>query len=1119
MNENRIKIAIHGSCCSREIFNSSLNTFDLRAHLFQNPIHTMFENPFPAEIKEEDVLNNSNFMRRMIASEFNKKALQTLANNPADYLMIDVGDLRLGRFNLSFNNGKRTKIYNTKDTQKELRFLKDELKTFDFSFESCSEIADSEWDYLIDKYTTEIKKIYPLDKIIFNQIAIASQYEKEGKLIDFTVEVEDDTFKNQGLLLKLQNKLKEKLKGCLILDNPPFPIIADSNHKFGLHLLHLKQEVYDYKMRKLQEIIMEKEKYTKQENKTITVKNAEGDSDTQAEIIIQNKIDYTPKVSVIIPVYNVEEYLRECLDSVVNQTLKEIEIICVDDGSTDNSLEILKEYTAKDKRITIMKQKNLYAGVARNAGLSQAKGEYLSFLDSDDFFELNMLEEVYEKVKKTKTDIVMFNAYLYDDTLKQDKEVDWTLDVKNVPEIFNYKDVSDKVFKLSNCWVWNRLYNHNFIKKNNLAFQSLGCANDTFFSCIATVQAHKITYTEKRYVHYRTNRQKFQNVTSPEFRHKHPTALLNCFYSIYLKLKQLNIYTELKKAYLHVTTEHIAWSSQAFKNNNELYLQFSIYFAQNYKDIFSDHSPFSNNVLSKKYIILRNILIDNGIINEIPKRIFYVWGANEPKREEVKKCISSWKKYLPDYDIVEINDESTEYFNFQEELKNNKWFRTVYNRKMWAYVADYIRIKTLYNHGGIYFDTDVSVVQNIDKFLHEPAFVGMQRSSLDGNGDWVEPAVLGAKKSNLFIKKILHFYENLIWEKPIYTMPQLFDYFLREYDIFPFPDRNSQKIIKLDNITIYPEKYFIPYRFREEYSDSCITPDTHTIHWWGSSWVKPYIQHFLQNKHKTKESNEIIISLIIAVFNDEKYLKECLDSAINQTLKNIEIICINDGSTDNSLNILKEYEVKDKRIIIIDQKNQGLASSRNNALKIAKGKYVVFLDSDDYLVDDALEKIYCTMEYLKIDMLSYSGVNFDDKTKVESINDYWEFLYLPNNFDYTKFNFKKCSSFAHRMAVSSCLTAYKLGFIKQNDILFPPHLFYEDNVFFTKALIKANNCGIIKDKLYYRRIHQNSITQNWEKHFSDFLKIIDLVLTYLKENHIENYVIKNYTDSYQRAVN
>ena len=86
------------------------------------------------------------------------------------------------------------------------------------------------------------------------------------------------------------------------------------------------------------------------------------------------------------------------------------------------------------------------------------------------------------------------------------------------------------------------------------------------------------------------------------------------------------------------------------------------------------------------------------------------------------------------------------------------------------------------------------------------------------------------------------------------------------------------------------------------------------------------------------------ISLIIAVYNVERYLRECLDSVVNQTLKDIEIICVNDGSTDNSLNILKEYAKKDERIKIITQENQGLACSRNNALKIATGEYVLCVD-------------------------------------------------------------------------------------------------------------------------------------------------------------------------------
>ena len=153
--------------------------------------------------------------------------------------------------------------------------------------------------------------------------------------------------------------------------------------------------------------------------KAITVKNADGEPDTTAKILVQNKISYTPKVSVIIPVYNVEKYLRECLDSVVNQTLREIEIICVDDGSTDSSLDILKEYASKDNRITVIGQQNLHAGVARNAGLAVARGEYLSFLDSDDFFELNMLAEMYNTAKKDGSDTVICGNYVYNDTKKQ----------------------------------------------------------------------------------------------------------------------------------------------------------------------------------------------------------------------------------------------------------------------------------------------------------------------------------------------------------------------------------------------------------------------------------------------------------------------------------------------------------------------------------------------------------------------------------------------------------------------------------------------------------------------------------------------------------------------------
>ena len=111
------------------------------------------------------------------------------------------------------------------------------------------------------------------------------------------------------------------------------------------------------------------------------------------------------KVSVVIPVYNVEGYLEECLDSVINQTLEDIEIICINDGSTDNSLEILEEYAKKDNRIKILNQENQGISATRNNGLKICKGKYICFLDSDDYLELNALMETYDISEKYSLDI------------------------------------------------------------------------------------------------------------------------------------------------------------------------------------------------------------------------------------------------------------------------------------------------------------------------------------------------------------------------------------------------------------------------------------------------------------------------------------------------------------------------------------------------------------------------------------------------------------------------------------------------------------------------------------------------------------------------------------------
>lgn len=239
-------------------------------------------------------------------------------------------------------------------------------------------------------------------------------------------------------------------------------------------------------------------------NEEILVKNAEGDPDTKATILYRNNIDYEPKVSVVMPVFNVEEYLRECLDSIVNQTLKEIEIICVDDGSTDSSLEILKEYAQKDNRISVLTQKNFHAGVARNAGLAVAKGEYIIFLDSDDLFELSMFEKLYDKTKTLNLDMVVCNASKFDSNTKNILNV-FGINQRYLPknEVFSIEEVKANWSKIFIPATWNKLYNTNFIRKHNLYFQKLISCNDIGFSLSITSVAKRVSAIPEVFVYYR----------------------------------------------------------------------------------------------------------------------------------------------------------------------------------------------------------------------------------------------------------------------------------------------------------------------------------------------------------------------------------------------------------------------------------------------------------------------------------------------------------------------------------------------------------------------------------------------------------------------------------------
>ncbi len=218
------------------------------------------------------------------------------------------------------------------------------------------------------------------------------------------------------------------------------------------------------------------------------------------------------------------------------------------------------------------------------------------------------------------------------------------------------------------------------------------------------------------------------------------------------------------------------------------------------------------------------------------------------------------------------------------------------------------------------------------------------------------------------------------------------------------------------------------------------------------------------------------ISVIIPVYNVENYLKECLDHIINQTFRDIEIICINDGSTDSSPDILKDYASKDKRIRIISQENIGLAATRNKGISIASGEYVYFMDGDDYLDLSALEKLYGLCKKHDPDFIMFKLNNFNEITGQKIDDDYYNMPYLKERVGDNLFNYDDVADIALKLGVNVPGNFYKREFIL--DLKFPEGLLFEDNVFFTHALFKAKKILFLDEFLYYRRVRENSLSKS-----------------------------------------
>ena len=247
-----------------------------------------------------------------------------------------------------------------------------------------------------------------------------------------------------------------------------------------------------------------------------------------------------------------------------------------------------------------------------------------------------------------------------------------------------------------------------------------------------------------------------------------------------------------------------------------------------------------------------------------------------------------------------------------------------------------------------------------------------------------------------------------------------------------------------------------------------------------------------------------LVSITMSTYNVEAFIKESLDCIVNQTLKNIEIICIDDGSTDNTLAILYEYAKKDNRIKVIAKiKNEGLSVARNEALVLAKGKYIAFVDGDDLIDLNLFEKAFKLAEKNKSELVIWDYITFshfnDIKLKKQKLSE----LKVISETD--KVALLKRPSF-------SCIKMIRLDIIRLLEVSFPKGLSRQDVPVNWKLITRIDRISLLPERLYYYRQHSQATTHRTDKRLFDIATVMDIVKTYL----IKSNVYETYKDEFLR---
>ena len=663
------------------------------------------------------------------------------------------------------------------------------------------------------------------------------------------------------------------------------------------------------------------------------------------------------KVSVIMPVYNQVEYLRESLGSALGQTLRDIEVICVDDGSTDGSSELLDELSSTDNRIIVVHQENRGAGPARNCALERARGRFISFLDSDDRYPApDTLEMLFDAAVSHGVKVSAgYRMALVGESLEEPGN-DPILELsKENPDglMVEYAQVQTDYFYQA------YLYDRELIRSNGFTFPDYRRYQDPPFFVAVMAEAQRFYLTSKcSYVYRNTSgRIEWRGCKVVDT----AKGLLDVL--AFSRDKQL--------AKLHATT---LWRIE--ENCARILVS----------DVRLD------DLETLRLLLAAESMVDWALVQEgDPDRL---------SRPKTVKTIDSYAKALGE-------------------------------KMLEAGLCD-----------------QESIIRCLEHIMDECVAAADGRIDRNRVSEiilWSLVPLFGTDRP-FALRKAVHELSRSDW----------------------FAAQGFPELLENDPNLKGALKAFKRLDFAFDFAESLVERDVDD----GVSCLK---QAELTAVPK--------VSVIVPVWNTEKYLRKCLDGLVAQTLGDIEIICVDDGSTDGSLAILMEYAGRHRNITILTQPHRGASAARNLGMSHAHGEYIHFHDSDDSIMENAYEVLYSEAVRDGLDMLCFDvEAVYEDRALEVDAPPYKARCGSDELMGGEEYYAREVRSQSLRPEVFFYLI--RRDFLVQSGVVFPHGLLHEDNYFTNACILLSRRIRHLSFKAHRRLVRHGSIMTS-EKGFAN----------------------------------